>query len=151
MTPEEMERMLQKHDEALERIERNIELVTNQQARFYSDLQGLTARLNGFEKAAEEARARQDARIANLTDLVGRMASAQIQLIGVVDRLSDRVDALAARIAGLAARIDQLAVVTQERLNALAEAQKTSEERLNSFIALVVRYISGRNGGDVPR
>ena len=82
---------------------------------------------------------------------MGREASAQIQLIGVVDRLSDRVD-------GLAARIDRLAEVTQERLNALAEglnalaeAQKATEERLRSLIALVARYIGGRNGGEAPR
>ena len=102
--------------------------------------------------------ARQDARISNLTDLVGRVASAQVELIGVVDRLADRVDGLTRRVDGLAARIEQLAEVTEQRLNALgerrsslAEAQKATEERLNSFIALVARYISGRNGGDVPR
>ena len=39
----------------------------------------------------------------------------------------------------------------EERLNALAEAQKATEDHLRSLIALVARYISGRNGGDAPR
>jgi len=144
MTPEEMERMLQKHDEALARIERNVELVTNQQAQFYSDLQGLTARLDGFEKAAEQARARQEASISNLTELVDRLISAQLRLVEGIDRMTDvteqRLNALA-----------EAQKAAEERLNALAEAQKATEDHLRSLIALVARYISGRNGGDAPR
>src|SRR2546428_14187234 len=101
MTPEEMERMLQKHDEALARIERNVELVTNQQAQFYSDLQGLTARLDGFEKAAEQARARQEGSISNLTGLVDRLINVQLRLVAGNDPMSE---------------------VSEQRLNATAEA-----------------------------
>src|SRR5205823_6393115 len=112
------------------RIERNVELVTNQQTQFYSGLQGLTARLDGFEKAAEQARARQEASISNLTELVDRLINAQLRLVEGIDPMTD---------------------VTEQGLNALAEAQKATEDHLRSLIAFVARYISGRNGGDAPR
>src|SRR5437016_14357270 len=64
MTSEEMERMLQKHDEALLRIElslasvaaqqakteRSLEFLAGQQADFYAALERLTERQDGFEK-----------------------------------------------------------------------------------------------------
>ena len=66
-----------------------------------------------------------------------RLINAQLRLVEGIDRMADVTEQ----------RLNALA----EALNALAAAQKLTEERLNSLVALVARYISGRDGGEAPR
>jgi hypothetical protein len=72
--------------------------------------------------------ARHDEEIATLTHLVGRLALAEIEL-------TNRMNALTARFDELARRFDELVAV-----------HKGTEERLNSFITFVEKYISSRKG-----
>ena len=73
-----------------------------------------------------------------------RLINAQLRLVEGIDRMTDVTEQRLNALAGAQK-------AAEERLNALAEAQKATEERLRSLIALVARYIGGRNGGEAPR
>jgi hypothetical protein len=96
MTNEDLERF--------QRIERNIEFVAEQQARFSSDMQ-------------------------QVREVLHTHSEALVTVVGLVGRLGERMEQVEARMAELAA------------------AGKDTEERLNTFISFVEKYISGRNGG----
>jgi seryl-tRNA synthetase len=93
-----------------EEIERTIQFILQHEAAVF-------ARIDRLSAASE----RHDQEISQLTDLVGRLAQAEIHLV-------ERMDTLA------------------ERMEALATAHKETDERLNALILTVERYIAGRNG-----
>jgi seryl-tRNA synthetase len=93
-----------------EEIERTIQFILQHEAQVF-------ARIDRLSEASE----RHDNQIGQLTDLVGRLAQAEIHLV-------ERMDTLA------------------ERMDTLAVAHKETDERLNALIVTVERYIAGRNG-----
>jgi len=107
-----------------EEIERTIQFILQHEAAVF-------ARIDGLSAASE----RHDREISQLTDLVGRLAQAEIHLVERMDTLAERMDTLAERMDTLA-----------ERMEALATAHKETDERLNALILTVERYIAGRNG-----
>ncbi len=87
-----------------EEIERTIEFILRHEAQ-------ISARIDRLSSTVE----RHDAEISQLTDLVGRVAQAEIRLV--------------------------------ERMDALAASQKDTDERLNTLIVTVERYIASHDGG----
>ncbi len=98
-----------------EEIERTINFILNQQAQFWAGIQELKERQHA------------------LTDLVGRLAQAEIELTNRFQVFMDKTDK------HLEAHNRQLGV-HEERMRA-------NEDRFNAFMAVVERYMASRNGG----
>jgi seryl-tRNA synthetase len=101
-----------------EEIERTIQFILQHEAEVFARIDRLSSTSERHELAIEH----HDRGISQLTDLVGRLAQAEIHLV-------ERMDALA------------------ERMNSMAAAHNETDERLNALIVTVERYIAGRNGG----
>jgi hypothetical protein len=93
-----------------EEIDRTIQFILQHEAEVF-------ARIDRLSVASE----RHDREISQLTNLVGRLAQAEIHLVERMDALAGRMDTLAA-------------------------AHKETDERLNALIVTVERYIAGRDG-----
>jgi ABC-type transporter Mla subunit MlaD len=106
---------------ANEEMQRNMEFIVSQQAQFAADIQ----KLGGAQVEAEARMTRIEGAVVALVDLVGKLARSQ-----------DRTDSQLAELAAAQKRTDE----------ALAE----TNDRLNSFINFVERYISGRQNGHQP-
>ena len=104
-----------------EEMQRNMEFIVSQQAQFAADIQELKA-------AQVQAEAR-----------MTRIEGALVTVVDIVGQLARRQETTTTQIAEL--------VEAQKRTD---EALAETNDRLNSFITFVERYISGRQNGHQP-
>jgi hypothetical protein len=115
-----------------EELQRKIEFIIEQQAQFTGDMQLL-----------KESQVRLTAKVDTLTEIqansetrLGRVEDSFVLLVQMAKLTDERLDILTNKTDTLS-----------EKMEALAEAQRHTDERLNTFIEILERYISeGRNG-----
>jgi len=110
-----------------DKIQKQMEFIIEQQAQFASDIQQL-----------REVQ-------ANTEDLLGRLAAATV---AGFKELNEKVFALVDAQIKSEERFSDAQIKSEEKFSALAEAQTRADERLNSFISVVERYISNNNNGN---
>jgi hypothetical protein len=101
-----------------EEIARTIQLILSQQAQFAAELQQMEAQFGKLTDA-----------VITVTGMVGKLAEAQVEATTAQARTDAKVAELAAG------------------LLELAQKGKETEERLNTFITVVERYISEQRNG----
>lgn len=99
-----------------DKTEKTIEIILQNQARFYSDPQAL-----------QKIRKESEKRIGVLEGATGNIFNALTKTNETVDRLSENVD-------GLAGKVDKL-----------ADAQKETDERLSVVIVTAEKFFSSQN------
>lgn len=104
-----------------EEMQRNIEFIVSQQAQFAADIQ----KLGEVQLQFDARMTRIEGAVVTVVDLVGQLARSQ--------------ETTATQIAEL--------VEAQKRTG---EALAETNDRLNSFITFVERYIGGRQNGQNP-
>lgn len=107
-----------------EKINKTIEIILQNQAQFYADLQ----LLQETNKEAEK-------RISVLERAAVNLYNAQTKTNETVDKLADKVDGLADKVDGLADKVD-----------VLVSAQKETDERLNAVIFMAEKFFGSQNG-----
>ncbi|CAN5648902.1 hypothetical protein BH24ACI2_BH24ACI2_09320 [soil metagenome] len=100
-----------------EKINKTIEIILQNQAQFYADLQ----LLQETNKEAEK-------RVSVLERAAVNLYNAQTKTNETVDKLADKVDGLA------------------DKVDALADAQKETDERLNAVIFMAEKFFGSQNG-----
>lgn len=111
MTNDEMERM--------ERMERNMEFIVAQQAKFSVD-------------------------IDKINETLAKHNEAIVGLLQVSRTLIEHQTATDAQMSELRTEMKEMARAQKE----LFQAQRAGEERLDAFITFVEKYISSRDGGE---
>ena len=101
-----------------EEMEKTIRFILGQQAQFASDLQQMELRMQQFQEQ------------------MGKLADAVITVTGLVGKIGE------AQI-----KTAEAQAKTDARVAELAEKGRETEERLNTFIVAVERYISERRNG----
>jgi chromosome segregation ATPase len=127
-----------------EEWERKVEFIVSQQAQFSADIQQL-----------KELHAQAEARMTRMERIiVGLHEDTDARFNALAEDTNAKFSALVDSQMRLDARFNALAEDTNAKFNALVdsqvrlnESQARTDERLNSFINVVERYISeGRNG-----
>jgi chromosome segregation ATPase len=93
----------------------------------FSSLLGVQARLEASVQKHDEQIAKLESSVTTLTDLVGRLAQAEIHLVERLDRGFREVREIQAH--------------TERRLNALIEQSGNTENKLNSLIDTVDKLV----------
>ena len=125
-----------------EEIERKMNFIVEQQDQFASDIQQL-----------QESQARTDQVVAQTSEVVAQTSEVVAQSAEVVGQMGDVVTRLAnvthAGFTEVTAKINALVdaqIRTEENLARTDENLNRTDENLKSFIAVVDRHLSGRNG-----
>ncbi len=100
-----------------EKINNTIEILLQNQAQFYANLQML-------QDANKDAEKR-----------ISVLERATVNLYNATTKTSETVDKLAFKVDTLADKVDKL-----------ADTQKETDERLNAVIFMVEKFLSGQNG-----
>lgn len=100
-----------------DKINKTIEILLQNQAQFYANLQMLQETNKDAEK-----------RISVLERATVNLYNAVTKTNETVDKLADKVDVLA------------------EKVDKLADAQKETDERLNAVIFMGEKFLGGQNG-----
>ncbi len=111
-------------EERFDRIERWLELLASHQAR-----------LSASVEALRESSSRHDAQIAHLMEVSSRHEEITSRHDGQILSLTDALTSLVRVFEDQGRRTD-------ERIGRLTEAQQHTDERLNSLISTVERYLS---------
>lgn len=117
MTNDEAERM--------ERMQRNMEFIVNQQAQFAADI----GKINETLDRHNEVLGKHTDAIVALTGWHGKLVEAQIRLTEVQQGHDARMATI------------------ETKMKELVDAGKRTDERLDALITTVEKYISSRNGG----
>jgi hypothetical protein len=89
----------------------------------------------------------QQAKFAAEIEIMREVQATDAKLLKEQDRkLSDALIA----VVGIIGNLTQAQTKTDESIKLLTEAQSRTEERLNIFINVVERYISGNGGAESP-
>jgi len=112
-----------------DKIQKQVEFILNQQARFDANIGRL-----------EEKNAQIQEKHAQLQDIVGRLA------VTTAAGLEALVEAQIRTEVNISTLTDRTGRLT-EKMTALAEAQAQTDDRLNTLINVVERQISERNNG----
>lgn len=120
-----------------DKIDRTIEIILQQQAQFYADMQRMQESQERSEKQLRESQKRSDDRVANLQE-------ATLTLFDAVKLTSKNIDNLTVRVDGLTEKVDGIA----DKVDRLAEAQIHTEERLNAVIFMAEKYFSDKQNGN---
>jgi len=112
-----------------EEMRRTVEFILQQQAQFTADMLRMSE-----ENARFAAETRQN---------FGRLGEAVIAITGILGRLGDGQERLERAQELTEKRVAELAAAQ----TALAQAQARTDERLNTFIGVVERYISEHRNG----
>jgi ABC-type transporter Mla subunit MlaD len=110
-------------------LRKKMEFIVEQQAQFTVNIQKLEENLGRLEKAHVEADARMtriEGAVVTVVDLVGQLARSQERTV---------------------TQLAELAAAQKRTDEALAE----TNDRLNSFINFVERYLSDRQNGQKPQ
>lgn len=100
-----------------EKIDKTIEIILQNQAQFYADLQML-----------QETNREAEKRVSLLERVALSLVDAQMKTNETIDKLADKVDGLA------------------DKVEVLVSAQKETDERLNAVIFMAEKFF-GRNNG----
>lgn len=101
-----------------DKIDRTIDIILQNQAQFYANLQEL-----------QEVQKESEKRISELEKTMHSLVRVTLKTSETVDKLAEKVDKLT------------------EKVDTLADAQKDTDERLNAVIFMAEKYFS-RNNGD---
>ena len=115
-----------------EEMNKKMEFIVEQQAQFALDMKVMREVQAQHGNLLKEQYLKLSDAVITAVGLVGKIAQAQL-------RSDDRINVLA-----------QAQTRNDESFSLLAQAQTRTEERLNIFINVVERHISG-NGGSEPR
>ena len=115
-----------------EEMNRKMEFIVEQQAKFAAEIE-----------VTREVQA-QDAKL--LKELYRKLSDAVVAVVGMVGSLTEAQMRADDRINLLA----EAQTRTDEGIRLLTEAQARTDERLNVFINVVERYISGNGGSESP-
>jgi hypothetical protein len=123
-----------------EEMQQKIEFIIEQQAQFTTDIQLL-----------KEAQSRLTAKVDTLAEIqanseirLGRVEESFILLVQLAKLTDDRLDTLTQSMTILT----EAQARTDTKLAELAEAETHTEERLNTLINVVERYISKSSNGN---
>jgi len=125
-----------------EEFERKMAFIVEQQAQFASDIQLLQesqAQLQQSQAQFQESQARTDQVVAQTAEVVGQMGQ-------VVTRLANVTDA---GFTDVNAKINALVdaqIRTEESLMRTDKNVASTDASLKTLVAVVDRYLSGRNG-----
>ncbi len=112
-----------------DKIDRTIEIILQQQAQFYADMQRIQESQERSEKKLWASQERSEKRIDNLQD-------AALTLLETAKLTSVQISDLSTKVDGLADKIDKL-----------ADAQIDTDGRLNAVIYMAEKFFSnGQNG-----
>lgn len=100
-----------------EKINKTIEILLQNQAQFYANLQMM-------QEANKDAETR-----------ISVLERATVNLYNATTKTSETVDKLAGKVDVLAEKVDKL-----------ADAQKETDERLNAVIFMIEKFLGGQNG-----
>lgn len=106
-----------------DKIEKTIEIILQNQAQFYTDLQ----KMQEVQKESEKRIGALERAIVSLGNVTMTTAETVNKLSETVDKLTERVDKLT------------------EKVDLLADTQKETDERLNAVILMAEKFFS-RNG-----
>lgn len=90
-----------------EELEKAIDFLVNQQARFFSDMEGMKANLE--EMRNQQAHTQKY--IDHATSLIVTLADRQLKLTDTVEALSGKLNTLTDKVDGLADKVDGLAEI----------------------------------------
>jgi len=114
-----------------DKINKTIEILLQNQAQFYANLQMMQETNKDAEK-----------RISVLERATVNLYNATTKTNETIDKLAGSVGVLTGNVGGLAGVVDGLA----DKVTELVDAQKETDERLNAVIFMVEKYLSGQNG-----
>jgi chromosome segregation ATPase len=132
-----------------EEIERKMNFIVEQQAQFASDIQQLQesqARTDQVVAHTSEVVAETSEVVARTVEAVGQMGDVVTRLANVTHAGFTEVNAKINALADAQIRTEENLARTDEHLARTDENLNRTDENLKSFIAVVDRYLSGRNG-----
>ena len=118
-----------------EEFDRKMAFIVEQQAQFASDIQLL-----------QESQARTDQVVAQTADVVGQMGEVVTRLANVTHAGFTEVNAKINALVDAQIRTEENLMRTEEHLMRTDKNVAGTDESLKTLIALVDRYLSGRNG-----
>jgi hypothetical protein len=118
-----------------EEFDRKMAFIVGQQAQFASDIQQL-----------EESQARTDQVVAQTAELVGQVGDVVTRLANVTHAGFTEVNAKLNALVDAQIRTEENLARTQENLMLTDRNVASTDESLKNLIAVVDRYLSGRNG-----
>jgi chromosome segregation ATPase len=125
-----------------EEFDRKMAFIVEQQAQFASDIQLLQesqAQLQESQAQLQESQARTDQVVAQTAEVVGQMGEVVTRLANVTHAGFTEVNA------NINALVDAQ-IRTEENLMRTDKNVASTDESLKNLIAVVDRYLSGRNG-----
>ena len=118
-----------------EEFDRKMAFIVEQQAQFASDIQQL-----------QESQSRTDQVVAQTANLVGQTGEVVTRLANVTHAGFTEVNAKINALVDAQIRTEENLVRTQENLMRTDKNVASTDESLKHLIAVVDRYLSGRNG-----
>lgn len=118
-----------------EEFDRKMAFIVEQQAQFASDIQQL-----------QESQARTDQVVAQTAEVVGQMGEVVTRLANVTHAGFTEVNAKLNALVDAQIRTEEHLMRTEEHLMRTDKNVAGTDESLKTLIALVDRYLSGRNG-----
>jgi len=125
-----------------EEFDRKMAFIAEQQAQFASDiqlLQGSQAQLQESQAQFQESQARTDQVVAQTAEVVGQMGEVVTRLANVTHTGFTEVNAKINALVDAQIRTEEHLIRTDKNVAA-------TDESLKTLIAVVDRYLSGRNG-----
>jgi chromosome segregation ATPase len=125
-----------------EEFDRKMAFIVEQQAQFASDIQLLQesqAQLQESQAQLQESQARTDQVVAQTAEVVGQMGE-------VVTRLANVTHAGFTEVNAKINALVDAQIRTEENLMRTDKNVASTDESLKNLIAVVDRYLSGRNG-----
>ncbi len=114
-----------------DKIERTIEIILQNQAQFYADMQMI-----------QEAQKESEKRVSVLERATVNLFNAITKTNETVDRLSEKVD----KLADAQKETDEHFRETDERFRETDERFRETDERLNAVIIMAEKFFSRQNG-----
>jgi predicted nuclease with TOPRIM domain len=115
-----------------EEIQERIEFLIEQQSQLTASVDRFAAKVDTLVEIQ-----------ANSETRLSRVEESFVLLVQMARITDERLDVLTDRVSDLTDRVSDLT----EKMGALAEAEKNSDERLNTLIGVVERHISEEHNG----
>ena len=132
-----------------EEFDRKMAFIVEQQAQFASDIQLVQesqAQLQESQAQLQESQARTDHVVAQTAEVVGQMGEVVTRLANVTHAGFTEVNAKLNALVDAQIRTEENLKRTDENLKRTDENVAGTDESLKNLIAVVDRYLSGRNG-----
>src|SRR5262249_45356883 len=132
-----------------EEFDRKMAFIVEQQAQFASDIQLLQesqAQLQESQAQLQESQARTEQVVAQTVAAVAQSAETVGQVVDVVTRLANVTHAGFTEVNGKINALVDAQIRTEENLIRTDKNVANTDESLKNLIALVERYLTGRNG-----